>query len=190
MPSSNKLCMPACLAALGLCLFFYWLTGRADAWLADHRGEIDAWLILHLSLVKSSPVHVALGWVVWFVRYPLAVSLGLGLLAELPGTATPRAEPPPANARRSRNRSSGLFAAVGWLRQSLHPLRLALVTMWVLVLIWLPWQAANWHPKAIPATWLEPAFVAGKLLGIYLLANLGWALVLRATRRAPRSPSA
>jgi hypothetical protein len=44
-----------------------------------------------------------------------------------------------------------------------------------------------WRPKGLPATWLEPAFVLVKLAVIYLLANIGWALVLRAGARPARS---
>ena len=175
--------VPAFLAALTLFAVVYWLTGRAADWLVAHRGEIDAWLIVHVRIVKSRPLHAALGWLVWFARYPLGLSLALGLLAHLaPGSAAsrPSSQSP---GRPSRNRTSVLSAAWSWLRTSLHPLRLALITLSVLGLIWLPWQAVDWRPKALPPTWLEPAFGAVKWLVLYLLANLGWGLVLRTSRQ-------
>jgi len=178
--------VPAFLVALTFVAVLYWLTGRASDWLAEHGGEIDAWLILHLRIVKSQAIHTALAWFVWFVRYPLGLSLGLGLLAHLLGLATPPRTGLPPVGGRSRNRTPLLFGLWRWLRISLHPVRLALITLWVLVLIWLPWQALYWRPHSLPPTWLEPAFAGAKLLALYLLANLGWGLVLRTTR--PRVP--
>ena len=155
--------VPAFLVSLALFGVVWWLTAMAGGWLAAHRGEMDAWLIVHLKLVKSGPIHLVIGWLLWFVRYAIGVSLALTLLAHL---AT--------NGFRT-------FARPAWLRAALQPRRLGLVAVWMLVFIWLPWQEIYWRPKALPPTWLEPVFVSAKLVLVYLLANLGWALVLKAT---------
>jgi hypothetical protein len=155
--------VPAFLVSLALFGIVFWISARAGDWLSAHRGEMDAWLIVHLRLVKSGPIHAALAWLLWFVRYGLGLSLALALLADLV--------------------TSGFrsIARPSWLRAGLRPRRFALVALWMLVFVWLPWQAVYWRPKSLPPTWLEPAFVAVKLLVIYLLANVGWALVLRTT---------
>jgi hypothetical protein len=158
--------LPACLAALVFFLGIYWLTGTVEGWLGDHRGEIDAWLILHARIVKSGAVHAAAGWTLWFVRFGIGVSLALALLVALVESG-PRA-----------------LAGARWLRQGLGARRLALIVLWLLALVWAPWQLVYWRPTALPPSWLEPAFVTVKLALIYLAASLGWALVLKTGTRA------
>jgi hypothetical protein len=53
-------------------------------------------------------------------------------------------------------------------------------TIFEVALILLPLQALYWKPRGLPANALEPLFVAAKLGVIFLLANVGLALVLRA----------
>jgi hypothetical protein len=155
--------LPPFLVSLVVFGGVFWLTTRAGDWLSAHRGEIDAWLIVHLKLVRSAPIHATLGWLLWFIRYGLGLSLALTLLAEVAGSGWRTITQP------------------AWLRASLRPRRVALVALWMFVFVWAPWQAVSWRPKALPPTWLEPAFIAVKLLVIYLLANVGWALVLKTT---------
>ena len=162
--------LPPFLVSLVVFGGVFWLTARAGDWLSAHRGEIDAWLIAHLKLVRSAPIHATLGWLLWFIRYGLGLSLALTLLAEVAGSGWRTITRP------------------AWLRASLRPRRVALVALWMFAFVWAPWQAVYWRPTSLPPTWLEPAFIAVKLLVIYLLANVGWALVLRTTT-GPRSIS-
>jgi hypothetical protein len=148
------------LTALPFVVLFY-LTGLAHDWLQGHGGEIDAWLIAHFKLTKSGAIHSALGWLLWVVRYVLGTSLSLAAFTEAM-TAGPRA-----------------LSRLHWLAVGVAWRRLLVIAATLLALAWLPWQAAYWRPKALPATWVELAFAAVKLGAIYLLANIGWAIVLR-----------
>ncbi len=160
--------VPAFLIALVLFGVVFAATGRAGAWLTTHRGEIDAWMIVHLKLVKTTVFHGALAWLLWFVRYGIGLSLSLALLLYLA--------------------TSGLrsISQLRWLTHGLRPGRVILVAAWMFVFVWLPWHGVYWRPKRLPATWLEPAFVMAKLGLIYVLANVGWALALKtvSARRA------
>ena len=153
--------VPAFLVALAVFGVFFGATGRAAAWLTAHRGEIDAWMIAHLKTVGTAPLHATLAWIVWFVRYGLGISISLALLWHLATAGW---------------KSLGRFA---WLWAGLRPGRVLLVALWMLVFVWLPWQGVYWRPKSLPPTWLEPAFVTTKLVVIYVLGNVGWALALR-----------
>jgi hypothetical protein len=161
--------VPAFLVSLALFALVFWLTARAGQWLIVHRGEIDAWLIAGPGIVKSSPIHAALGWVLWFVRYGLGLSVALTLLGQLTVAGVCS------------------IAQPAWLCAALRPRRLALVALSIFVFVWLPWQAVYWRPGFLPPTWFEPAFVAVKLLVFYLVANLGWALALKVTAAARHS---
>lgn len=157
--------IPAAIIALLVFAAFWWFTAWMMGRAYTYRGEIDAALMARFGWTKTAWVHSTIAWIVWFVRYPIGVSLALSL------TASAAAQ--------------GYAAIVRfrWLVRGLAPLRLALVTVWLLVLIWLPWQAVYWRPRSLPANWLEPVFVAAKLLVIYLVANVGWSLVLRTVAR-------
>jgi hypothetical protein len=155
-------------AILGLLVFaaFWWFTAWVMGRTYVHHGEIDAALMARFGWTKTAWVHSTIAWIIWFVRYPIGVSLALSLAA---GAAA---------------QGYGAVVRFRWLIRGLAPLRLVLVTVWLLALIWLPWQAVYWRPRSLPSTWLEPVFVAAKLLVIYVVANVGWSLVLRTVARA------
>jgi hypothetical protein len=153
--------VPAFLVALAVFGVFFGATGRAAAWLTAHRGEIDAWMIAHLKTVRTAPLHATLAWILWFVRCGLGLSISLAVLQQLATCGL------------------GSLRRFTWLAAGLRPARVALVALWILVFVWLPWQGVYWRPRSLPPTWLEPAFVTAKLLVIYVLANVGWALALR-----------
>ena len=156
---------PVFLLALLVVSVLWWLTGRATGWMRVHGGEIDAWLMLRTGWTRTAPLHRAIDWAFIFVRYAVALSLAAGVLT--------------AGAR------DGVKAAFrgGWLRAGLSPARLATVTASWGLLIALPWWLADWRPRHLPPTWVEPAFVTTKLLAVYLLVNLGWAVILRIASR-------
>ena len=55
------------------------------------------------------------------------------------------------------------------------------------VFFWLPWQAVDWRPSWLAPDWQETTFVVLKLGVLYLLANLGSALVLGSGTRRIRT---
>lgn len=155
---------PAVLAAAAVFWIFWSATARADAWLAGRAGEIDAWLIATFELTRTAWVHRALDVLLFLVRYAAGVSLAVAVLG--------------AVAR------EGWRAAIrpGWLRAGLSRRRLGLTGAAVTLLVFLPLQAADWRPEALPPNAIEIAFAAAKLGAIFLVANVGWAMVLWAGR--------
>lgn len=142
----------------------WWLTGAAEDWFVRHAGQIDAWIIAKAGWTKTASLHSALAWAIAFARYGVGTSLAVALLARLA--------------------ASGLRGAtMSWPREGLAWRPLSLISVVLMAGIWLPWQAAYWRPASLPPTWVQPAFAAVKLLVIYLLANLAWAVSLRAAPR-------
>jgi hypothetical protein len=155
--------VPAFLGALAIFGIVFALTWLAGNWLGAHRGEMDAWMIVHAKTVRTAWVHATLGWILWVIRFGIGLSLALALLAQMTTSGL------------------GSIKRPAWLGAGLRPLRILFVALAMFAFVWLPWQGVYWRPKALPPTWLEPAFVVTKLLLLYLLANLGWALALRIT---------
>jgi hypothetical protein len=157
---------------LGLIVFgaAWWVSGWFASYAVAHRGGIDAALMARFGWTRTGWIHEALAWIAWFVRYPIGLSLALA--ATISGAVDgPRA-----------------VIRLRWIARALSPVRLLVVALWLLLFVWLPWQAAYWRPRSVPTNWVEPVFVAAKLLVIYLLMNIGWSLVLRALAR--RKPAA
>ena len=146
---------------LGVALFVAasFLATSAGAHWDSHRGEIDAGLMAQSGWTNTGWLHTAFRWLLVFVRF-LSLSLGVSLAWALA--------------------SSGL-AGVGrapWLRDAVSPRRLLTLAGILVVFFWLPWRAVNWRPTWLAPNWQETTFVVLKLGVLYLLANLGWALVL------------
>ena len=158
---------PVFLVAAAVFAVVWWVTERADVWLADHAGEIDAWLIATFEVTSAAWVHRALDVVLFLLRYAAGVSLGVALLG--------------AGAREGW---AGL-RRLGWLRAGLSRRHLGLVGAAMTLLVFLPFQAAYWRPEALPPNAAEVVFAALKLGAIFLAANVGWALVLWADARQP-----
>lgn len=135
------------------------VSGLSGAWFR-HRGEIDAWLMLHFNVTETNRIHALAQWVLLFVTYVLGVSLAVALVE-------------------GRVRDGATSAArATWLRAAVSPVRLILLTGIWLLFLWLPWRAVDWRPKGLAPNWQEVAFVAVKLGVLFLVANVGWALVL------------
>jgi hypothetical protein len=149
--------------AVGLAVFagIWWMTARAGtAWTA-HRGEIDAWLMLHLRWTRTAGLHTMAAWVLGFVRYVVGASLALAPVAAI-------------------GRGPRALARVGtWLAAALSPRRLLLLGLLFYGLVWLPWRAVSWRPARLAPNWQEPAFLAIKLAVLYVVSNVGWAAILK-----------
>jgi len=151
---------PALLAAAAVFGIVWWATARADAWLTEHAGEIDAWLIATVELTRTAWVHRAFDVVLFLVRYAAGVSLGVAVLAAVALNGW------------------GALPRAAWLRAGLSRRQLGLVGAAMTLLVFLPLQAAAWRPEALPPNAIEIVFAAVKLGAIFLVANIGWALVL------------
>lgn len=163
-------------AILGIVLFgLVWLLTAhlAIAW-SSHRGEIDAWLMLHTGWARTGALHLAMSWVIVFLRCVLGLSLAVTMI----GWAVIRG-------------TSRLWR-LGWLPAACSPIRLVLIASVLFCTAWLPWKAVYWRPAWIEPNWQEPAFLAVKLGALYLFASLGWTVILamveRACRQSPPTP--
>jgi hypothetical protein len=149
---------------LGAIVFFalYWLTSFVTTWWSVHRGEIDAWMMMRTRSPRTAWLTTTVDWLMWIVRYPVALSLSVGLLgAWLHGFRQP----------------------ARWLRSALHWRPILGIALALLIFIMLPWRYVYWRPESLPANWMELAFVGAKLSVIYVLMNTGWAIVLSAGAR-------
>ena len=151
-----------CAVALLLFALVWWLTGFLGGRWEDHRGEIDAWLMLHFGWTKTTRLHWSMEWFVTFLRYPVGICL-----AATAATAMLRD-------------GVSAIARVRWIGAAFSPRRLAIVSVLLWLFVWLPWRGIYWRPKWVAPTWQEPAFVTVKLACFYLVFTLGWALVLGA----------
>lgn len=151
---------PAVIAAAAVFGVVWWATARADAWLAARAGEIDAWLIATFELTRTAWAHRALDVALFLVRYAAGVSLAVAVLGAV-----------------ARDGWRAL-TRLGWLRTGLSRRHLGLVGAAMTLLVFLPLQGAFWRPEALPPNAIEIAFAALKLGAIFLVAHVGWALVL------------
>jgi hypothetical protein len=162
--------IPALLAALVVFLAVWWLGEAARGWWTDRRGEIDAWLMMKARTPRTGIVHAIVLSALWVVRYPVALSFAVGVFAGM------------IEFRRPRDIARKIAAALDW-RPVLG------IALTLLIFVALPWRYVYWRPESLPANWMEPAFVAVKLLVTYALLNTGWAIVLSVAAREPRPPS-
>lgn len=153
------------LASLAVYALFWWITDRAASWHATYKGQIDAVLMARLGVTRTGVLHQAIGWILWAVRWVIGVSLGLGLFAS--GTMLG---------------VRGLLVRV-WFTRALALRRLLVIGLALGVLVMLPWRWSGWRPRALPPTWMEPAFVAVKLGVLLLVAHIAWAIILREAAR-------
>jgi hypothetical protein len=146
---------------LGAALFVvvWFLVAHAGALWDARRGEIDAWLMAQFGWPNTGWLHTAFRWLLAFVQFLcLSVSVALASAFAVAG-----------------------FTGVGgtrWLRNAVSLRRLLALAGVLVVFFWLPLQAVNWRPGWLAANWQETTFVVFKLGALYLIANLGWALVL------------
>ena len=153
--------------ALGVIVFaaLWWLTGAIDAWWRAHRGEIDATFIRYLNVARTQPLHQAMFWIVWAVRWVI----GLSVVAALVTTAATR----------------DMHVVGAGLRNAVRPAPLGAGLAAAILLTGL-WRLVYWRPARL-ASRLEPTFVASKLAVLYLAAVSIVALALTVHRRAARA---
>ncbi|HEX7087588.1 MAG TPA: hypothetical protein VF198_14595 [Vicinamibacterales bacterium] len=154
---------PFLLATLLFCVIRV-VTGWLLEWHAGIAGQIDAMIIARTGSPRTEWLHALVFWALQFVRWPLALTLSLTLLA-----AVVRG-------------GFGVLRDAGWVRAALRPARWLLITVWLVLLIVLPVQAVDWRPGGLALS-LEPWFVAAKLGLIAVAAAVGWALILRTAAR-------
>ncbi|MEW5981437.1 MAG: hypothetical protein AB1806_03585 [Acidobacteriota bacterium] len=148
----------------------WWATGALFAYFAAHAGEIDAWFIANAGWVRTAWLHTTIGWVLYFVRFAMGLSLALALLAA-----------------GLRGGASGAASFV-WVRRALSWRTLVTVSA-AMFAIWAgPWQLAYWRPASLPSTWAQPAFAGAKLCVLFVVMNALWMVVLWAVgQEASRS---
>lgn len=151
--------LPAFLVALAAGAAIWWLAARGDAWVAARSGEISAWFIATFDREDASMFFGGVQALVFWVQWVVAPVAALGVLAAILGGG------PAALVR------------APWVRRAFAPRRLALATLWVVVLVALPLQLLGWRMSGLPPTWVEPAVVGARLILVGLTATVGWALV-------------
>lgn len=129
------------------------------AWIM-RRGEVHAMLLPYLSTRNTTPLHTAIVWLLWLVRWGLGLSLVLGpLVAAVSGSS-----------RRG-------------VRLAVRLVPLAACAIAAIAISEGLWRVVYWRPRALPASWVEVVFVSTKLLVLYLLGACIAAVVVQLYRR-------
>jgi hypothetical protein len=160
----SRLAPAAAVVAIALLGVTWLLTARAYSAWAAHRGEIDAWLLLHLGWTRTAGLHAGVGRVIGFARVVGGLLSATAFAWTLDGGIR------------------ALVRADRWAAAALAPRRLLFGAALFYGLVWLPWKAAYWRPASVAPNWQEIAFVGIKLALLYALANLGWAAILYLVR--------
>jgi hypothetical protein len=158
--------LPALLVALVVFAVVWWSAAQLDAWHRAHRGEIDAWLMATFGTARTMWAHRVVGVVVFVLGAIVAVSMALAVFSAVVLDGF-------------RALLSARWVAAAWSRAQLGIVALAVVIFFVL-----PWRAVGWRPGGIPPAWVEVAFVATKLTVVYVVAHVGWALMLFVASRS------
>ena len=151
--------LPGFFVGLGLFAALWWITGRAEDWWSAHRGEIDAVSLRYLGATQTAPLHAAVGWAIWIVRWALGLSVVVG--------------PTVAGTER------GLSGLGSGLRLAVRLVPIAAETAGVLIVSGGLWRLVYWRPEGLPATNAEVAFAVAKLGLLYLGSIAIAALVVR-----------
>lgn len=146
--------IPAIVPAALIVAIAWWLVGRVTSWVSAHSGEISAWFIVRLGWADVSALFTGINWAGWWVRWIFMPMIALSLVA-------------------------------GAIRRGVSPLRLAIATVGFLLLVAAPWvYIAPWRPAGLPPTWVEPLFIAAKLVITAVVMAIGAALIIREAQRA------
>jgi hypothetical protein len=146
---------------LGVALFVaaWVLAAYAGAHWDSYRGEIDAWLMAQFGWTNAGWLHTAFRWLLAFVQF-LGLSVAVALASAF---------------------AAGGFGALRharWLRDAVSLRRLLTLAGILVVFFWLPLRTVAWRPAWLAPNWQETTFVVLKLGILYLLANVGCALIL------------
>jgi hypothetical protein len=163
--------VPGVIPAALIVWLIWWLTNRAEVWIAMRSGPINAWFIARFGWSDMSWLFTASGITADWLRWVIAALLALSLMAG--------------------------FVAIGWralgqsawLRRALSPRAIAAATLWFGCLIALPWiYLVPWRPANVPPTSVEFAFIVAKLSVSAILFALGAALIAYEASRVPPAP--
>ncbi|AMY09917.1 hypothetical protein LuPra_03144 [Luteitalea pratensis] len=145
--------------------------GWFETWWMSRAGEVDAAAIVAGNITRTGWVHTAVHWIVVLVQWVLVPAWFATALAWIAGYE-----------RRDVLTLKWLTAGLEW--------RLLLVTLaGVMLLVWVPWRYVYWRPRILSASSVEVVFAGAKLLFVYLLAQVAWALSLWAAARRVPTPS-
>lgn len=134
--------------------------GWFETWWMARAGEFDAAAIAAGDVTKTGWVHGAVHWIVVLIQWVLVPAWFATALAWVAGYQ-----------RRDVLTLKWLTAGLDW--------RLLIVTLLgVAVLVWLPWRYVYWRPRSLPASTAEIVFAGTKLVVMYLLSQIAWALSL------------
>jgi len=166
--------IPSILPALVIVLLFWWITLRAETWVAMRSGPINAWFIARFGWSDVSwlfrTVHYSAMWLRWIVAPMLALSLMSGFVAV----------------------GVRAMTQVAWLRRALHPRSLVFASLLFVVMIALPWKyIVPWRPASLPPTAVQLTFITVKLSLAAITAAVALALIIREASGAvppPRDP--
>ncbi|BCS32998.2 hypothetical protein TBR22_A22230 [Luteitalea sp. TBR-22] len=145
--------------------------GWFERWWMANAGQVDAAAIAAGDITRTGWLHTAVHWIVVLIQWVLVPAWLATALAWAAGYE-----------RRD-------VLTLKWLTAGLH-WRLVLVTLaGVVLLVWLPWRWVYWRPKGLPATTVELVFTATKLVVIYALSQVAWALSIVTAARAVPPPA-
>jgi hypothetical protein len=135
----------------------WWAILRADRWLLDHSGEINAWFIARFGWADISWLFRAELWVSRWLRWSLVPLIALTLARALI--------------------DGGLRELAGRWRRVLGWRSVAIGAVAFVVLMALPLPLVGWRPR-LPPSWLEPTAAAARLAVVALLWATGAALLV------------
>ena len=138
-------------------LLLWWAIVRADRWVVDHAGEINAWFIARYGWSDISSLFRAEVWVSRWLRWSLIPLIALALAGAL--------------------LDGGVPGVAGRWRRALGLRSLAIAVLAFIVLVALPLPLITWRPQ-LPPTWLEPAAAAARLGAVAILWIAGAALLV------------
>ena len=142
--------------------------GWFESWVVSHAGEVDAAAMVAGDVTRTGWAHSGVHWIVVLVQWILVPAWFATALAWIA-------------ARDNRD-----VLTLKWLPAGLHWQVLVVTLVVVALFVWVPWRYVYWRPRFLPASSVEVVFAGAKLLLLYLLAQVAWALALwTAARRVP-----
>jgi hypothetical protein len=152
--------VPSVIPAALIVLAVWWLTSRAETWVALRTGAINAWFIARFGWDDVSWLFSGVRYMAEWIRWVISALLALSLMAGIAAVGW-RA-----------------IAQAAWLRRALRPRAVLVATLWSVALIALPWMfLVPWRPQNLPPSSIEFAFIVAKLSVSAILFACGAAFV-------------
>lgn len=162
--------LPVFVIALLLAVLLWWGANAVDATWSAHAGEVDALAIRYLDATRTAWLHASVAWLTWAVRWVLTPSVVISLT--------------------TAGSVDGLRSTARGLHTAVRIVPLASVAVAAAIVFGGLGTFVDWKPRGLPPTWMEAAFLSGKLLAVYIATTLIVAILLRIHRRAARGASA